>query len=1195
MNKEHSVSSSHLKPQLLFSVPSSPNMKQSVLENTLQFSFPNGIDISYYEQHPKIYSILFTDKESNNYYYYILLFYEKIKDALLGSKTSLNRNSDINATETYYCPISIIIWSDYGNIDFFRGMLINFYKIIKFDYSYLNNNYINNSNIMNGIYSLRKTSTTITSNFENERILSFQKVELLNYFNFCYELPRPPNASIFSLNMRFDKVDYKFQSSLEIPTNDYCMDVLFNTLEISVIIKLFVALLFEKFIIIISKQNMPLFCICESLRYLLFPFEHSFVYIPNLPFDKIDILDSPVPYLIGINTSQISAGELINPYRIICEVGTSTLYGNTSKLKLPLKEEMKIKSKLILLRSKYRNVYDNIEGENNIYNKHDMSNRSSKVSKEEEDFDDEGVDFNLSFAQNVQNIFFSIFKNNMKNIKEYIKNNNFNSQRFLSSFKNEEYKLFFDIIVKTSSFEIFINSMGLLNDCLSRKFINICKSEYEKNSKEKTDEKNYYKYSFNIPKKLNKLFKTSEFKKIYDEYSEISNIIEENKINKMNSSKNINESSKCSYKSFKLKYSYLNFYGKDNFISFASEINNNILYKNIIKNEIIKLYKEILKVYYDEENFLEKRNKLFQDIRLTITTKSNIKENKNNKESEESILIAPIKSCCQIYLLIAIFLHNTLKIKNVENKNIDSLKKSTNSNINSNNKKKLNNELEHSYSINNSSNFLSQFKYNNNNKFCLEHLITNNEKVSIDNIFIFKLFLFAFHKNKREFPRNLFFATLNKYSLDELKKIQNTQIKYIDETIQCKIREIEKKSYKTPVIKMDSDIDDIDEDSKFRKRIKGKAESIKTIKRQNSCINFNEIKTVLNLEDDELLKEEENKNNITKMKLSVVDNSNSSLNNIKLNALRNIYIQRRISQKINSWNVVNLANIPLLTNNNSGDGMNIQNINLKLDPLLISEQICIKLYFYLSKVKIENFDEKNDNTDIFIDLAHSNEIIEIKDLILNLKNISLENLSKSPIHYYCFWLNMYNFLTVFSIIFKCEVFSNFYEWNRFIKNSYFTIGNIELSLLEIETYILRDKAISDKIYGVKKYDSQLDLPKIPKYNNLINFGISMVAMSSPSIRIYYPTNFNETLKFNMNEFFWRNIKIDFDKNELKIPEYLTWVEPNFVENIDKYKMYLQEDCVRFIEKNKDNVKVSIDKYYWKLSFANFKNSEINFL
>ena len=204
----------------------------------------------------------------------------------------------------------------------------------------------------------------------------------------------------------------------------------------------------------------------------------------------------------------------------------------------------------------------------------------------------------------------------------------------------------------------------------------------------------------------------------------------------------------------------------------------------------------------------------------------------------------------------------------------------------------------------------------------------------------FKLFLFAFHKNKREFPRNLFFASLSKYSLEELKKIENTKIKYIDETVQCKIRELEKKAYKTPVIKMDSDIDDIDEESKNRKRIKNKYTNVKMNKRPNSCINFNEYKTV----DNESDKEEEKKNNITKMKLNVVDSLNPSIDKINLNDLRNIYIQRRISQKINSWNVVNLANIPLLTNNSIGEGMSLKSINLKLDPMLISEQICIKLY-----------------------------------------------------------------------------------------------------------------------------------------------------------------------------------------------------------------------------------------------------------
>ena len=140
MNKNHSVISSDLKPQLLFSIPNPPNMKENVLENNLQFSFPNGIDISYYEEHPKIYPIRFTDKESNSYYYYILFFYEKVNDNMLGSKTSLIRNSDVNVTDIYYCPISIIICSDYGNFDFFRGLLINFYKIIKFDQSYINYN-----------------------------------------------------------------------------------------------------------------------------------------------------------------------------------------------------------------------------------------------------------------------------------------------------------------------------------------------------------------------------------------------------------------------------------------------------------------------------------------------------------------------------------------------------------------------------------------------------------------------------------------------------------------------------------------------------------------------------------------------------------------------------------------------------------------------------------------------------------------------------------------------------------------------------------------------------------------------------------------------------------------------------------------------------------------------------------------------
>ena len=403
MNKNHSIDSSIPKPQLLFSIPSALSIKPNVLNNQFLFAFPNGIDISYYEEPPKIYSIVLTNEKGIHSYFYILLFYDKISDSN-EIKSNLNRNSNAITSEMHYCPVSIIISTYYPNLDFFRNLLLDFYKIIKFDYSILiNSNSYTNSNEKNS----PKTSHSINSNIDSEKIKSFQKIELLNYLYFCYQLPRPPNKSIFTLSTRFDKIKYKFLSLGEIPTNDYCIDILFNTLEYSVIIKLFIALLFEKHIILIANQNMPLFCICESLRFLLFPLRWLHLYIPNLPYEQMSYLESPMPYLIGINSTKTNAQDLINAYpsHIICEVGTSTLYGNVSNLKLPLNEEMKIKTKLLLLKSKYKNNYDelDIDGYSN-----NSSRRSSKISNMDEY---EDVDFNLSFAQNVQNIFFRIFKN----------------------------------------------------------------------------------------------------------------------------------------------------------------------------------------------------------------------------------------------------------------------------------------------------------------------------------------------------------------------------------------------------------------------------------------------------------------------------------------------------------------------------------------------------------------------------------------------------------------------------------------------------------------------------------------------------------------------------------------------------------------------------------------------------------------
>ena len=68
--------------------------------------------------------------------------------------------------------------------------------------------------------------------------------------------------------------------------------------------------------------------------------------------------------------------------------------------------------------------------------------------------------------------------------------------------------------------------------------------------------------------------------------------------------------------------------------------------------------------------------------------------------------------------------------------------------------------------------------------------------------------------------------------------------------------------------------------------------------------------------------------------------------------------------------------------------------------------------------------------------------------------------------------------------------SNYYEWYRFLKNSYYTIGNCEISLYEIENVILRKNEISKRIYKeIIIHDYIKYLPIIKQINRFINFGI----------------------------------------------------------------------------------------------------------
>jgi hypothetical protein len=87
--------------------------------------------------------------------------------------------------------------------------------------------------------------------FANEEVLkNYRFCELFHYFMFLTAILKPPPFSKLKINLHYTSLDFYMPSKFEIPYTDSCIKILFDALEISTIIKLWIAILTEKQVII---------------------------------------------------------------------------------------------------------------------------------------------------------------------------------------------------------------------------------------------------------------------------------------------------------------------------------------------------------------------------------------------------------------------------------------------------------------------------------------------------------------------------------------------------------------------------------------------------------------------------------------------------------------------------------------------------------------------------------------------------------------------------------------------------------------------------------------------------------------------------------------------------------------------------------------------------------------------------------
>ena len=188
-----------------------------------------------------------------------------------------------------------------------------------------------------------------------------------------------------------------------------------------------------------------------------------------------------------------------------------------------------------------------------------------------------------------------------------------------------------------------------------------------------------------------------------------------------------------------------------------------------------------------------------------------------------------------------------------------------------------------------------------------------------------------------------------------------------------------------------------------------------------------------------------------------------------------------------------------------------------------------------------------------------NELSELKDFSeIKLKVAELQNVNINRIHSNegkaCFWINIYNSLVMFTIIYKKEILSQYYEWYRFLKNSYYNIGGFEISLYEIENCIITKGINTFNIYGelYSISDNKKSLILNDSYN-YISYTLSLPTDSFPYLSILFPNNLLTIIKDNAIDYFSRNVNLDIDKNILHISEFITWNDNKFLDHIDNYK------------------------------------------
>lgn len=236
------------------------------------FIYPNGATLSSKEVPPTFFTFVLTDTSGVKLFGGVLHIYELMEPAEVRSMLHF-----VPTTSKYiYVPKALVVLSHYPFFHLFYNILKQLYRI----------------SLSSCPLAMEKYLTQVIT-----------------------ETPLPPPGStrvVFPLADSMLMVSRPPRNQL--PMIDFSYRPLFSRLSVNNILSIFSFICAEHKVCFASKFLSILTPIQESFLSFLFPLVWQGAYIPVMPATMLDLLDAPVPMLLGVERCQIFEGNQLKPW-----------------------------------------------------------------------------------------------------------------------------------------------------------------------------------------------------------------------------------------------------------------------------------------------------------------------------------------------------------------------------------------------------------------------------------------------------------------------------------------------------------------------------------------------------------------------------------------------------------------------------------------------------------------------------------------------------------------------------------------------------------------------------------------------------------------------------------------------------------------------------------------------------------------